>query len=174
MKANRKFKTDETGSSSTTQVVGMLVALMLTIIISVMIYYEVSGSVADFSEQTETFTGYAALTANASAWSVTLANSPDGTGNCNVTCFNATGGQLSYPTYGLNHKTISVAADAADMFSQVNVTYTSHIGTDEDTTTTMAGTVFVLLPIIALVIVAAIILGIVLGFGGSGKSGGGL
>lgn len=172
MKANRKFKTDETGS--TTQVVATLITLMLTIVIGVMVYYEVSGGVADFSEQTETFTGYTALTANASAWSVTLTNSPDGTGNCNVTCYNVTAGNLSYPTYNLNHKSIEVAADVSHYFTQVNVTYTSHAGTDEDTATTMAGTVFVLLPIIALVIVAAIILGIVLGFGGSGKSGGGL
>lgn len=36
-------------------------------------------------------------------------------------------------------------------------------------TTDMAGTVFELLPLIALVVVASIILGVVLGFGGGGK-----
>lgn len=41
----------------------------------------------------------------------------------------------------------------------------------QNTTTTMATTVFGLLPIVALVIVASIILGVILGFGGKGKSG---
>ncbi|GAH74002.1 unnamed protein product [marine sediment metagenome] len=43
--------------------------------------------------------------------------------------------------------------------------------TSRDETTSMASTVFSLLPIVALVIVASIILAVVLGFGGGGKSG---
>jgi hypothetical protein len=171
MKANRKFKTDETAGYP--QVVGMIIALMLTIVIGVMIYYEVSGSVADFSEQTETFTGYT-VEHPGSATTITLGNSPTSTSTCNVTLYNATTPAELYPTYTLNAKQIHITAANAVNFTQVNVTYTSHAGTDAALTTTMAGTVFVLLPIIALVIVAAIILGVVLGFGGSGKSGGGL
>jgi len=175
MKANRKFKSITEDAGAYTKVIGGIVALLLTIIIGVMVYYEVSDGVDQFSEQTETFTGYTALTSNASALVITLDNSPDGASNCNVTCYNATASaNLSYPAFSLNHKVIRVAADAAHYYTQVNVTYTGHAGTDEATTTSMAGTVFTLLPIVALVIVAAIILGVVLGFGGTGKSGGGL
>lgn len=44
--------------------------------------------------------------------------------------------------------------------------------TSKDATTDMASTVFTLLPIIALVVVASIILGVVIGFGGGGGKGG--
>ena len=43
--------------------------------------------------------------------------------------------------------------------------------TSRNATTAMASTVFNLLPLVALVIVAAIILGVVVGFGGGGKQG---
>ena len=174
MKANKKFKSITGNVDAYTKVVGGIVALLLTIVIGVMIYYEVSDGVADFSAKIERFTGYTLLTSNNSDWTVTLTNSPTSTGNCNVTCYNSTANSNSYPTFTLNHKVVSVGADSADQFSQVNVTYTGHASTDEDSTTSMAGTVFVLLPIVALVIVAAVILGVVIGFGGSGKSGGGL
>jgi len=55
-----------------------------------------------------------------------------------------------------------------------SITLTSDAAnTSRDGVNTMASTVFALLPIIALVVVASIILGIVLMFG-SGRSGGGL
>lgn len=174
MKANQKVRDSFVEDKSAyTKVVGGIVALLLTIVIGVMIYYEVSGGIADFSEQTETFTGYT-VEYPGSATTVTLANSPTSTSTCNVTLYNATTPAEQYPAYALSGKQITIAVGVAVNFTQVNVTYTGHASTDAALTTTMAGTIFVLLPIIALVIVAAIILGIVLGFGGSGKSGGGL
>ena len=170
MKANRKLRTNT--NAANIGMVGTIVALLIVIMVSVMIFFEFTGSIDSFDERTETFTGYTLATANASAWTVTLDNSPDGTGNCNVTCANTTGGTESYPTYVLDGKIIRVAADAADTFDQVNVTYTSKMASDEGTTTDMAGTVFSLAPLIALVVVASIILAIVVGFGGSGKKGG--
>ena len=95
MKANRKFKIFSSNKSAYTQVVGGLVALLLTIIIGVLVFWEVN--------------------------------------------------------------------DAIQLDS-------SEANTSRNATTDMASTVFGLLPIVALVLVAAIILGVVLGFGG-GKAG---
>lgn len=170
MKANQKtrFTSDNQGY---VQVIAGIVALLIAIIIGVMVYFEVTDSVSEFGEVAETFTGYSA-TDNASAWNVNLLNSPVNTNNCNVTCYNSTGTSESYPTFTLNLRTVSVAADAADEFSQVNVTYTSNIANTEAGATSMASTVFGLLPLIALVVIAAIILGVVLAFGKGGKGGG--
>lgn len=46
---------------------------------------------------------------------------------------------------------------------------TAQANTSRNATTDMAATVFALLPLIALVVVASIILGVVLGFGGGGR-----
>ena len=165
MKGNRKAKTIE-DTNAYTQVVSGIVALLVTIMIGVMVYFTVADDVDQYNEVTETFGSYADTT-NASAWSVTLDNSPASTSDVNVTCVNLTAGAESYPTFTLNFKTISVAADAANNFTQVNVTYTSHLSSDAGENTDMAGTIFQLAPIIALVVVASVILMVVLGFGGS-------
>ena len=52
-----------------------------------------------------------------------------------------------------------------------SIELTGDAGEAKNTTTDMAATVFTLLPIVALVIVASIILAVVMGFGGSGKGG---
>ena len=96
MKANQKFKDIKADKTAYTKVVGGLVALLLTIIIGVLVFWEVNDA-------------------------------------------------------------ITLSSDDAN--------------TSRNQTTDMASTVFTLLPIVALVIVAAIILGVVLGFGGSGKRG---
>lgn len=165
MKGNRKAKTIR-NNDGYMQIVAGIIALLLTIVIGVMVYFEVDDGIDQFDEVVETFGTYADTT-NASAWSVTLDNSPASTSDVNVTCVNLTAGAESYPTFSLSHKTISVAADAANNFTQVNVTYTSHMSSDAGENTDMAGTVFGLLPIIALVVIAAIILAVVLGFGGN-------
>ena len=96
MKANRKIRGIKEDKAAYTKVVGGLVALLLTIIIGVLIFWEVNDS-------------------------------------------------------------ITLGSDAAN--------------TSRNQTTSMASTVFALLPIIALVIVAAIILAVVLGFGGGSRPG---
>jgi len=95
MKANQKVREIKSDSSANAKIVGGLVALLLTIIVGVLVFWEVNDS-------------------------ITLSS-----------------------------------ADA---------------NTSRNETTDMASTVFSLLPIVALVIVASIILSIVLGFGG-GKGG---
>ena len=164
MKANQLFKLNNQGNA---QVVGGIVALLVAIVVGVMLYFNITDTVNEFGEVTETFGPYADTT-NASAWTVILTNSPVNAANTNVTCVNITSGGESFPTFGLNHKTISVAADAASNFTQVNVTYTSNIADTESGATDMASTVFGLAPIIALVVVAAVLLGVILTFGKSG------
>ena len=93
MKANKKFRSFKENKAGYTQVVGGLVALLLTIIVGVLVFYQVSDS-------------------------------------------------------------IDLSSDSANA--------------SKNDTTDMAETVFTLLPIVALVVVAAIILGVILGFGGSG------
>ena len=95
MKANQKFLEFKRDNQAYTKVVGGLVALLLTIIVGILVFWEVN--------------------------------------------------------------------DAIELDS-------TEANTSRDATTVMASTVFQLLPIVALVIVAGIILGVVLGFGG-GKSG---
>lgn len=171
MKANQfiKLKHDDSGY---VKVVGGIIALLITILVGIMIYFNVVDSADAYDDSiTETFTGYAWATANASAWSVDLDYSPVNAANTNVTCYNGTAGTESYPTFGLSNKRINVAADAADYFSQVNVTYVSHIANTESGATSTASSVFGLLPIIALVVVAVIIVGVVIGFG-RGRGGG--
>lgn len=97
MKANRKFK--ENTHAVTAGLVGGLVALLITIIVGILVYWQLSGS-------------------------------------------------------------ITLTTDAAN--------------TSRDGVNTMASTVFGLLPIIALVVVASIILGVVMTFGAGGKGGGGI
>ena len=95
MKSNAIFKQKiTTNRSGYAQVIGGIVALLLTIIIGVMVYWQISGA-------------------------------------------------------------IPLTNDAAN--------------TSRNSTNTMATTVFNLLPIVALIVVAGVILAIVLGFGGSGK-----
>lgn len=171
MKANQFIKCKK--DDGNVQLVGSIIALFVAIIIGIMVYFQVTGGVTAYDDTiTETFTGYAA-SANASAWSVTVDYSPVDSTNTNVTCYNATGPSESYPTFSLSFSTISVAADAADEFSQVNVTYVSHIASLESDATDMATTVFGLAPLIGLVLVAAVLLGVILAFG-RGRRGGGL
>jgi len=174
MKANKKTKLyyDNHGY---TKIVGGLVALMLMIIVGIMVFWETRDSIDGFDEVTETITSegdgtaFSALVTNGTAWTVELGNSPLNTGNTNITCYNSTSGDESFPTFTLSHKIVSVAADAADYFDQVNATYTSNMASSEDDTSSLAATVFDLLPIIALAVVASIIIGVIIGFGGSGK-----
>ena len=172
MKANQKFKNIATDTSASSQLVASVVVILISLVIGIMVYYEVDDGIDAFDEVTETFTGYTLATSNDTATTITLGNSPDGTTNCNVTCYNSTAKSESYPSYSLSTKRVSFAAEAADEFSQINVTYTSKMSGDAGETTDMATTVFALAPIIVLVLIASVILAVVLGFGGS--KGGGL
>jgi len=148
------------------KVVSVVIALLVSIGVGAIVLFGILDAPDALSDGSYEEFGPYADTTNASAWSVVLGNSPTGTSDVNVTCVNITAGAESYPTFSLNRKTISVAADAADNFTQVNVTYTSFSNAAGDETREMSNTVWALLPIIALVIVAAIIIGIVVKMGG--------
>ena len=149
-------------------IIGLLVALGVG---SLVLFEVLDGPDALDDEVSETFTGYSHGD-NASAWSITLANSPISSSDLNVTCYSATSGTLSYPSFTLSNTVVSVAAGAASNFTQVNTTYSSNVGAIGENVRDMGGTVMTLAPIIALVIVASVIIGIVVMMGGSGKEGG--
>jgi len=169
MKANKSFRKIRDDPSGYTKVIGGLIAFLLMIIVAVLIFWETQGSIDSFDERVEYFTGYTLDGSNSSARSVELDNSPTGTSGTNVSCYNSTAGTATYPTFTISHKTVSFAAEASSEFSQINVTYTSNMGESEDGTSDMASTVFDLLPIIALAVVAAIIIGIIVGFGSGSR-----
>ena len=190
MKANQKLWKN-TNAQTQVNVVVTVVALLVTIVIGVMVYFEVIAGVDELSETTEYFTGYTTPTgtadavagSNATVQTVTLTNSPYSTSNSTiaVVCYNATGAVQSSPAVTINHKQITIPAAPASgeglplAYTQINVTYTSNAARTESTDVTpMAESVFKLLPIVALVVVAAIILAVVLGFGAGGRKGGGV
>lgn len=189
MKANQRLWKDTNAQTQMNAVV-TVVALLLAIVIGVMVYFEVTESIDEFDVVTERFYGYTTPPvtdleggSNFTATVVTLKNSPYSTDNSTITvyCYNATGVVQSAPAVDINHKQISIPASPARgdgtplAYTQINVTYTTNMAdTEGSDVTPMAESVFGLLPIIALIIVAAIILAVVLGFGGSGRKGGGL
>lgn len=171
MKANSNIKLRE-DSNGYAAIVGGVVALLISIIVGILVYWAVVGGITS-SSTSETFTGYTLPTGtlsvgtNTSAWSVAVAQVPSSISN--VTCWNSTGNTESYPAFTLSYKTVSVAAGAASGFNQVNVTYVSRAYTEESSTNTMASTVFSLLPVIAIVAIGSIMIALVVGFGSSGK-----
>jgi hypothetical protein len=167
MKANQRSKSLVGNRQGFAQIVGGLVALMVTIIIGVLVYYSIYDTDAFSGTTYEEFGPYVDTT-NASAWSVTVDSLPNSKSDVNVTCVNVTAGAESYPTFSLLNRDISVAADAASNFTQVNITYTSKQEADISGTDVTAGTIFTLLPIIAIVAIGSIMIIAVSRFGGSG------
>ena len=179
MKANKKQLLSDDNAFNP-QVVSGFVVLLITIIIGILIFWSLSSGMPLTNTQAETKTSDITGTAfvvgtaptyatgtNASAWAIMVNYLPSSAGNVNVTCYNSSGivgDDESYPTFTLSNRRIDVSADGADSFDQVNVTYTTKFSTEKTGTETMANTVFGLLPIIALVLVASIILAIVMGF----------
>jgi hypothetical protein len=190
MKANRKSKNICTDTNGYTKIIGGLVALLLTIIIGVLVFWEVDESINQFEDSTTeyittdkdgtSFTRWDGATSgsNYTGEVIELKYSPSSVSN--ITCWNgsaATAQVESYLTtsgtdYSTNHKLVTLKAGQASNFTQVNITYVSNAANNEGESTDTASTVFALAPLIALVVVAAIILGVILGFGGSGKQGG--
>jgi hypothetical protein len=191
MKANIKSKLYH-NDNAYSQVVTGIVALLLTIVIGVMIYYEVDDGVDQFSYSSyaDTFTTYegggafvnwlgGATGSNHTGGTIVLDNTISSISN--FTAYNAsyTNGApedwgVLGTDYHINGKRIVVHADELKNFTQLNITYTTNVAGDGVEETGTASTVFSLVPLIALVVIAAIILGLVLMFGAGGKKGGGL
>ena len=182
MKANNKSKTIKEDKEAYAKVVGGLVALMVTIIIAILVYWNISTSMPAMSTQADTFTGYTVGTTNASsggsnqtAQEVTLTYYPESI--TNITCYNATGHTFTSPTnYTTSGRVLTVPSDMRSYasanpraYTQINVTYTTKIATDTAHTNTQATTMFQLLPIIAIVVVGGILIGLVIAFGGGSR-----
>ena len=179
MKANKKTKLAG-NNTGYVKVVGGLVALLLMIIVGVLVYWETQGAIDGFDSVTETFTSdsdgnsftrYSNLAgSNYTGERVELDNSPNSITSVYVWNSSGAAEACTVTTHYTNtHKFIDIVADSRSNFTQVNVTYVSNMASSEDETSDMATTVFDLLPIIALAVVASIIIGVVVGFGGSSK-----
>ena len=165
-----------------------IVALLLAIIIGIMVYWE-TASIDQYADSTyETFTSDSDGNSFV-AWN--LAGSGTGsnfTGEIielshsassitNISCWDSTSKTASWletknTQYSVNGKYLTLVADQASNFTQVNVTYVSNIADAESGTSDMAGTVFALAPIIALVIIAAVLISVIFTLGSGGKKGG--
>ena len=190
MKANFKYKNLKEDNTAYVKVIGGLVALLLMIIIGVLVYWETTGSIDSFddtiSEEITVNSDGTALsrwdgaTSGSNYTGETLELDSSVYSISNITCWNgtaSTANDVSYLTtvsthYSLNGKYLVIKAGQANNFTQVNVTYVSNVANQESGASDMSSTVFDLLPIIALAVIASIIIGVILGFGGiSGKNG---
>jgi len=184
MKANKKIRNLTGDTKAYVKVVGGLVALLLMIIVGILVYWDTQGSIDAFGEVTETFTSdtegntfvvygtrEGGIGSNYTGELVKLDNSVDSIGS--VYAWNGSGAAQTCTVtthYTLNEsRYIWIVGDVLTNFTQLNVTYTSNMATGEDATSEIAATVFNLLPIIALAVVASIIIGVIIGFGGGKK-----
>jgi hypothetical protein len=185
MKANRlvKLKTNQDGFIAQ---VGGLVALMVTIIIAIMVYWSVSPNVAPSSVYEE-FTGYTHGTGSSStggsnytAQTVTLQYAPYSETNSTMTLETYSPDQSSGvpqcppKTIDMASKQVTVQAGETGAgtagnprnYTQINVTYTTLVSEQiKDNVNPTANTVFNLLPVIAIVVIGSILIGLVMGFG---------
>jgi len=187
MKANQSIKLNNEGY---VQVVGGIVALLIAIIIGVMLYFAVTESNTAFDDSISittttdissvAFTNYTSpggAQAGSNFTGVTIQVEYSIGSVTNITCWDQVS-VLSYAEtaetdYHINGDRLTIIAGQVSNFTQLNVTYVSQIASAEGDNTAVAQNVFALMPIIALVVVAAVLLGIVLVFG-RGRKGGGL
>jgi hypothetical protein len=145
---------------SYTQLVTGIVALLVVIIAGVMIFWQISDSLVETGTVSETFTGYSHGD-NASSQTVELDDVPHTVSN--VTCWSSTAGTLSYPTSSFNGRDLTVGT--CSNYTQINVSYTSEKGESAEEANDMFTTLVPLMVIIALVLVAGVIIGIISRFG---------
>jgi len=180
MKANKKNKLEK-NDDAFVKVVGGLVALLIMIIVGILVYWETSDNIAE-SSTTETFTSdsddntftrYDRTTgSNLTGERVELKNTPSSI--TSVYVWNGSGNGAAEACTVTTHYTntdkyIDIVADSRGNFTQVNVTYVSNLGSGVDTADDMTSTVFDLIPIIGLAVVASIIVGVIINFGSGSK-----
>ena len=169
------------------KVVVGIVALLLAVIIGIMVYWE-TASIDQYADSTSetftsdsdgtTFTRYTTLAgSNYTGEVIELGNSASSI--TNITCWNESGTTVveSYletegTHYSVNGKYLTIIGDQASNFTQVNVTYVSNIADTESDASDMAGTVFGLAPILALIIVASVLITVIFTLGKGGRKGG--
>ena len=175
-------------ANSYQKVVVGIVALLLAVIIGIMVYWE-TASIDQYEDSTSetftsdsdgnTFTRYTTL-AGSNYTGEVIELSYSSSSITNITCWNESGGTgevESYLTtegthYTVNGKYLTVVGDQVGNFTQVNVTYVSNIANTESGASDMASTVFGLIPIIALIVVASVVIAVIFTFGSGGRKGG--
>ena len=173
-----------------TRLVVVIVTLLVGIGVSAIVLFEImeapdslADSVTEYITQDSdgnAFTRYdrdGATGSNLTGEELKLSYNPSSI--TNITCYNASGTEEveSYLSvlntdYSINRALLDILPGRADNFTQVNITYVPLSGVVGGDVRDMGGTVFELAPIIALVIAAATIIGIVVMMGNSRKYGG--
>jgi len=183
MKANRSIRFKDNNEGYVKLVSGLLV-LLLAIVIGILIFWNVSPNMpGNVASRTEIFTGYTLPSdsdssggSNDTATTVTLTYVPYRTTNASiaVVCYNSSAETQCSPPVTITNKNVVIQSGSGTAnpagYDQINVTYTPMIYDDIGTTETNAGTVFGLLPIIAIVVIGSIMIGLIAGFG-KGKKG---
>lgn len=172
------------------KLVTVIVTLLVGIGVSAVVLFEIMGapdSLADSVTDTitqdsdgNTFTRYdrdGATGSNLTGEKIKLSYNPSSI--TNITCWNVSGTEevesyltVSGTDYSLNGVYLYVLAGRASNFTQVNITYVPLSGVVGGDVRDMGSTVFELAPIIALVLVATVIIGIVVMMGNNRKFGG--
>jgi len=171
------------------KLVSVVVALLVGIGVSAVVLFEIMGAPDSLADSvTDAITSDSDGTAftqwspghdgsNTTGEKIELSYNPSSI--TNITCWNESGTVEveSYLTalgtdYNLNGKYLYVLAGRADNFTQVNVTYVPLSGVVGGDVRDMGATVFELAPIIALVVVASVIIGIVVMMGNNRRFGG--
>lgn len=147
----------------------MVLIILITIIVGVMIYYNIN-SMDELDAQNE----IESIAATHAVQTVTLSYPVASRSYCSGTYYNhtdTTWHALTSSLYVVNGDTVTVNASQATggrdgtNISQVNLTYYSLAGVEMTSVNGIAGSVWTLAPIIAIVIIAGIILAVVTGFG---------
>ena len=189
MKANRKFKCDIRAEFGMKESI-TLVALLLTIIVGVLVYFSITDNIDQFDNSYSvvfttdsdgnsfTMGSGSTLTtsSNYTGEMIELDNTPSSV--TNITCYNSTAASESWATtqgshYKLNGRYLTIVADTTgatvSQYDQLNVSYDTILADSEADATSTAETVFTLAPVIAIVMVASVILFVVLSMGKGGK-----
>ena len=161
------------------QSVGAVIALLVTIIVVILVFWNITGNLSGMTEQTETFTGYTLPTggdssggSNDTAQIINLSYVPYSTANgtISVVCYNSTGNTQTSPPVTISNRQVTIQSGSGTAnpagYDQINVTYTTMIESASTQTRTTATTTFALLPIIAIVAIGALLVGLVVAFGG--------
>lgn len=176
--------------AGTRTAINTIVVFLLVIVIGLMVYYTVSNT----QSLSQRWTGNTSVLADPdfANFQITLDDYPDSATETRVYWWNETGqawNNLAAGTNGsANHRwtlnndrtiwfnvTHNESGNTVIGMKGVNISYNNTAAVvKRDTVNPMAGTTFGLLPVIVFVMVAAIILGMVIMFGGSKKGGGGL
>ena len=167
MKANRFAKLARKNKGALDlQQVGILSAFFIVIIITVMIFWNIATSVPEIKEQTESFS----ITSTTSNQTFTLSYSKVKSDTVTVEIYNGSATTPVWRTLTSSDFTVNEHANTVTVLASAlatndtiaKITYKTYGAVQAGNAETMFSTVFGLLPILGLVIVASLIIAVVI------------